>query len=137
MFRPIGLVALLTAVALSGCKSVPPPPQTWKFTGFALVERKCGGCHAVDMEHLSINSDAPPLRELYRRHPIDGLEEAFARGLKIGHYDMPRFKLEDDERAEVLSYLRLLDPCFRPSIDAEAMRHCIDTMPNPSPQPAR
>ena len=137
MTRPTAFAFVMLALGLSACTSMPPPPQSWRFAGYEVVQRKCGGCHAVDMEHLSINSDAPPLRDLYRRYPIDGLEEAFARGLKVGHYDMPRFKLEAEERAEVLTYLRLLDPCFRPSIDAEAMRHCIDTMPAAPVKPAQ
>ncbi len=129
MSRSLAIASVLAALALGACKSVPPPPQTWKYAGHDLVQRKCGGCHAVDLEHHSINSDAPPLRDLYKRYPIDGLDEAFARGLAVGHYDMPRFKLEPEERDQILSYLRSLDPCFRPSLDAEAMRHCIDTMP--------
>lgn len=136
MSKSLAIAAVLAALALAGCKSVPPPPQTWKHPGHELVQRKCGGCHAVDMEHYSINSDAPPLRDLFRRYPIVGLDEAFARGLVVGHYDMPRFTLPPDERAQILDYLKSLDPCMQPSPDGAIMQHCFAPTPqDPAKRP--
>lgn len=129
MPKLITAASALALMTLTACKSVPPPPQAWKFTGHELVQRKCGGCHAVDLEHVSANTDAPPLRDLFRRYPIEGLDEAFARGLVVGHYDMPQFKLLPEERAQILAYLRSLDPCARPSSDETAMRRCFEPMP--------
>lgn len=127
--RCAAVAAVFSAgLALSACKSMPPTPQAWRFSGHELVERKCGSCHAVDMADISPNADAPPLRDLFRRYPIDGLEEAFARGIEVGHYDMPRFKLEPAERGEILSYLKSLDPCAKPSSDEAEMRRCFAPM---------
>ncbi len=127
--RYVAIAAVVSAgLALSACRSVPPGPQTWKFSGHELVERKCGSCHAVDMADISPNVDARPLRDVLRRYPIDGLEDAFARGLEIGHYDMPRFTLVPAERGEILAYLKRLDACAKPSSDEAVMRRCFSPM---------
>jgi len=138
MIRTNVTVCLFAAgLALSACKSVPPPPQTWKYSGHELVERKCGGCHAVDMSDIGPNPDSPPLRDLFKRYPIDGLDEAFTKGLSVGHYDMPRFTVAPEERAEILSYLKSLNPCAKPSSDDIAMRRCFAPLPDAPASPVQ
>jgi cytochrome c len=42
---------------------------------------------------------------LARKYPIEGLAEALAEGLTVGHPDMPEFVFEPDEVGAILSYL--------------------------------
>ncbi len=48
---------------------------------------------------------APPLREVYLKYPIDQLEEGFAEGMGSRHRDMPQIQFSDDQVAAILNYL--------------------------------
>lgn len=117
-------VLLAAGFALPGCQSI-AVPQPRLHDARELVERKCGGCHAVDMADVSANIDAPPLRDLFKRYPVYALDEALRRGLRIGHYDMPQFTLTADETTAIVDYLKGLDPCAKPSSDDKEMRRCF------------
>jgi mono/diheme cytochrome c family protein len=80
------------------------------------------------MTGASRNALAPPLRDLFKRYPIYALDEAFARGLEVGHRGMPRFTFSSEERAAILSYIESLNPCARPSSDDAAMARCFEPM---------
>ena len=97
-------------------------------SGGQLAEQKCAGCHAIGETGASPNPRAPALRDLYRRYPVDGLREAFAQGMEVGHRDMPRFVLTPGEIDKLVDYLRSLNPCQRPSSDAAAMAKCFAPM---------
>jgi mono/diheme cytochrome c family protein len=115
-------------LTLAACASAPPPPPARSPSGRELVERRCQQCHAIDLADVSRNPAAPPLRDLFRRYPIDSLDSAFRNGLEVGHRDMPRFQLQPDEISALLDYLRNLDPCASPSADQAAMRRCFRPM---------
>jgi mono/diheme cytochrome c family protein len=70
--------------------------------GKALLEKTCGRCHATGKSPLS---QAPPLREVYLKYPIDQLEEGFAEGMGSRHRDMPQIQFSDDQVAAILNYL--------------------------------
>ena len=62
--------------------------------GEALLTRNCARCHATGTAGLSPHPEAPPFRTLSRRYPVEGLAEALAEGLFVGHPDMPQFAFE-------------------------------------------
>jgi len=128
MYRSLLLpAALLIALLNGGCvgAQMQPPPQ---YSGRGVAEHRCGACHAVAMTDASPNPLAPPLRDLFKRYPIYALDQAFQRGLEIGHQDMPRFTFAAEERAAIIAYLDSLNPCAQPSADDSAMARCFDPM---------
>lgn len=77
--------------------------------GEALARRRCSACHAVGPSDASSNPDAPPLRDLGDRYPVENLEEAFAEGIIVAHDGpMPPFVFEADEVRDLIAYLRKL-----------------------------
>ena len=52
--------------------------------------------------------EAPPLRTLHTRYPIDSLTEAFAEGIVTGHPQMPVFTFTIEEIDALLAYLESL-----------------------------
>ncbi len=73
--------------------------------GLAFVEKSCARCHAIGEHDASPLSIAPPLRDIANRYPLEGLEEAFAEGIVVGHPAMPEFELEPDEISDLIGYL--------------------------------
>jgi mono/diheme cytochrome c family protein len=76
--------------------------------GKRVVEANCTRCHATKRGTKSNHPDAPPFNTLFKRYPIDALEEAFAEGIYTGHPDMPVFKLTNVQINDVLAYLERL-----------------------------
>jgi cytochrome c len=74
--------------------------------GQALLTKNCARCHATGTSGLSPHPAAPPFRTLSRKYPIDGLQEALAEGLSVGHPDMPEFVFGSDDVGAILAYLR-------------------------------
>jgi mono/diheme cytochrome c family protein len=84
--------------------------------GKALLEANCGRCHAIGAEDVSPLPQAPPLREVYLKYPIDQLEEGFAEGMGSRHRDMPQIQFSDEQVAAILNYLGAItgvDPARR------------------------
>jgi mono/diheme cytochrome c family protein len=77
--------------------------------GKALVEANCARCHGVAPADKSAHPDAPPLRTLSRRYPLDALEEAFAEGISTGHPDMPEFIATPAQIGAIIAYIGSLD----------------------------
>ena len=73
--------------------------------GKALLEANCGRCHALGAKGESPLPQAPPLREVYLKYPIDQLEEGFAEGMGSRHRDMPQIQFSDEQVTAVLTYL--------------------------------
>jgi cytochrome c len=73
--------------------------------GKALLETNCGRCHSIDATGASPLPQAPPLREIYLKYPIDQLHEGFAEGMGSRHRDMPQIPFSDDQVAAILNYL--------------------------------
>jgi mono/diheme cytochrome c family protein len=82
--------------------------------GRMLAQRNCGGCHAVGKGGASPRTDAPPLRSLQARYPIEDLEEALAEGISVGHPDMPTIEFSPQQIADFQAYLRSLRPASAP-----------------------
>ena len=73
--------------------------------GKALLEKNCGRCHSLEATGASPLPQAPPLREVYLKYPIDQLEEGFAEGMGSRHRDMPQIQFSPDQVAAILNYL--------------------------------
>lgn len=73
--------------------------------GRKIAEANCSPCHAVSTHDVSNHPEAPPLRELSKRYPIDALEEAFVEGIYSGHPDMPQFEATEEQTMALLNYL--------------------------------
>lgn len=77
--------------------------------GQALVEARCSGCHAVGATGDSPYPAAPPLRALHMKYDVEGLAEAFAEGILVGHrgqQQMPEFVLAPEEIDDLIAYLK-------------------------------
>jgi mono/diheme cytochrome c family protein len=66
----------------------------------------CSRCHAIGRAGPSPHPAAPPFRTLSRRYPIEGLAEALAEGLSVGHPDMPEFVFDSQDVGAILAYLK-------------------------------
>jgi mono/diheme cytochrome c family protein len=77
--------------------------------GHALVKANCSGCHAVERADTSPMPDAPPLREVHQRYPVEHLAEALAEGLTTGHPDKPAFRFDAREVDDIIEYLKSLE----------------------------
>lgn len=77
--------------------------------GHALVQRDCGGCHAVEATGSSGFSPAPPFRTLHDRYPLDTLEEALAEGILSGHPAMPEYEYAPEQIADIIAWMKSLE----------------------------
>jgi mono/diheme cytochrome c family protein len=85
-------------------------------SGKTILEQNCGRCHSLAAEGASPLPQAPPLREVYLKYPIDQLEEGFAEGMGSKHRDMPQIQFSPEQVAAILSYLGSItgvDPATR------------------------
>lgn len=100
------IVALLLAAGLTAAAGNGPIGRPAE--GRVIAERNCGGCHATGKRGASHRPDAPPLRTLKDRYPIEDLEESLAEGISVGHPDMPKIEFTPQEIADFEAYLRSL-----------------------------
>ena len=77
--------------------------------GLVLARSHCSECHAIERVGQSPLSDAPPLRDLHKRYPVEHLEEAFAEGISTGHPTMPQFRFEPDQISDLIAFLQSLE----------------------------
>jgi mono/diheme cytochrome c family protein len=101
----IAMHAAVLAAMLAGAPPLQAQPDQAR--GKALLETRCGVCHAVD-EGKSRHSEAPPFREVAKRYAPEQLEEALGEGLSTGHPDMPEFKFAPPDISAIVAYLNLL-----------------------------
>ena len=99
------LVAIIAAVTMGHPVSAQDRAAPEK-RGEALLAKNCARCHAIGRTGASPHSQAPPFRTLSRKYPIEGLAEALAEGIFVGHPDMPEFVFEADEVGAILAYLK-------------------------------
>ena len=74
--------------------------------GAALVAQQCAMCHAVGRFDESLERQAPPLRTMSRRVPLDRLEQQLGTGLLGGHPIMPKFAFAARDVEAIMRYLR-------------------------------
>jgi len=98
------LFAVLAAWPVT-CPALAQDHSSTERRGEALLAKNCARCHAIGRTGASPHPSAPPFRTLSRKYPIEGLAEALAEGLSVGHPDMPEFVFEVDEVRAILDYL--------------------------------
>jgi len=99
----ISVVGLLIAVPALAQESGPPVQR-----GAALVTEHCAMCHAVGRTDVSLERQAPPLRDIGRRVPLARLSEQMAMGAFGGHPQMPRFNFSQREVNAIMRYLETI-----------------------------
>lgn len=103
------------AVSLAGCTGMgeaDDPEQADVARGRAFAEKNCSSCHAVGETGASPYAPAPPLRTIHTKYDVEGLAEAFAEGISVGHKgekQMPEFVLTPAEIDDLLAYLDSFD----------------------------
>ncbi|MGD9503161.1 MAG: cytochrome c [Methyloceanibacter sp.] len=111
--RVLALGAICLALGASGANATDAASE-----GRAILAAHCGRCHALDATGTSPLAQAPPLREVYLKYPIDQLEEGFAEGMGSRHRDMPQIPFSSEQVAAILAYLGSVtgvDPATRES----------------------
>ena len=107
------LPVLVAALALSGAASARTTegePVGSATRGAAVIQGNCDACHAVGASGTSPNPDAPPFREVARRYQDQRLDWELEAISEVGHYRMPKRVLTAGEIADVLTYIRSLQP---------------------------
>jgi len=104
LFRLLPALLATGAVAMSSVSAQQRTPSLKR--GEALLTKNCARCHATGTAGLSPHPAAPPFRTLARKYPIDGLQEALAEWLSVGHPDMPESVFEPEEIGAILAYLK-------------------------------
>lgn len=77
--------------------------------GAALARTHCAKCHAIDKTSPSPLAIALPFRELHKRYPVEGLEEALAEGVVTGHPTMPEFRFQAGQIGDFIAFLKTLE----------------------------
>jgi mono/diheme cytochrome c family protein len=96
-------VALVVAAAWPALAQDAGPPER---RGAAFLSEHCGMCHAVGLQDASMEPQAPALRRIGRRVPLERLEANLGAGLLGGHPAMPTFTFDPREVAAIMRYLR-------------------------------
>jgi cytochrome c len=99
------VLAILTVLGLAG-SAMAQGGGAPERRGEALLAKNCAKCHAIGRTGASPHPEAPPFRTLSRKYPIEGLAEALAEGISVGHPDMPEFVFDPDEIGAILAYLK-------------------------------
>jgi cytochrome c len=112
---PVGVSACCLLLVLAGPHAAAAGDAS---DGKSILAHHCGRCHAIEATGASPLPQAPPLREVYLRYPIEQLEEGFAEGMGSRHRDMPQIQLSGEQVAAILNYLGSItgvDPAQRPA----------------------
>ncbi len=116
-------IIALAGAALAACSSAPPdsgepstasPAESIDIAAEAIERGRrltltaCAGCHATGPAGASPLTEATPLREIVRRHPLERLEAGFAEGLVTAHPAMPAYVFRASEIDDLIAYLETL-----------------------------
>jgi len=99
----LGAAAVLFGAGASGPVTAAEKDLTDK--GEVLVRKNCGRCHAVGLEDVGPNPEAPPFRTLSSKYPIEDLAESLAEGIVSGHPEMPIFVFQPHDVDAIIAYL--------------------------------
>ncbi|MGI9412233.1 MAG: c-type cytochrome [Hyphomicrobiales bacterium] len=103
-------IAVVVVAAICGFAATGGASAGDASAGRAMAQKLCARCHAIGPVGDSPVPEAPPLRTLSAKYPIDSLAEAFAEGIVVGHPSMPEFKFEPDAIDALLAYLDSIQP---------------------------
>jgi mono/diheme cytochrome c family protein len=91
-----------TASSLSSAEESPAARRGWIF-----VRVHCARCHAIDKVSASPLATARPLHALHIKYPVADLQRPLAEGI---HPMTPVFRLTPSQLADVMAYLKTLEP---------------------------
>lgn len=102
---PYLVMGFCAAFPIAAAAQMTPSEQR----GMIFVRSNCGTCHATDKVSESPLKIAPPFRELHLRYPIESLQKALVEGIRTRHQNMPEFRLDVGQAADVIAYLKTLE----------------------------
>jgi mono/diheme cytochrome c family protein len=73
--------------------------------GKVILQSQCGRCHSIDKIGKSPLGTAPPLRDIFRRYPIERLEFELSEGAGSSHKEMPQIQFSTEQIDKILKYL--------------------------------
>ena len=76
--------------------------------GKAILQEKCGRCHAVEAVGDSPLKIAPPMRDIYTRFAPQELRAEIMHGMVSRHKEMPQIDFSEEDTAAILAYLYAL-----------------------------
>jgi cytochrome c len=76
--------------------------------GKAILQEKCGRCHAIEAVGESPLNKAPPMRDIYARFNPRELQAELSEGKVSKHKEMPQIAFSDEDVYAILSYLYAL-----------------------------
>ncbi|MBI3677442.1 MAG: cytochrome c [Proteobacteria bacterium] len=99
---------LVVAIASAGCThtGIANKDHDAVADGKLVAQNECSRCHAIDQEGANPRADAPLFRQILSRYRSDALEDELVEGIKLGHPDMPQFKLNPRAVDDLIAYLR-------------------------------
>lgn len=112
MKSSVGTISLMTCLAITLSLVAFPAqaqlePAAQRGQTFAKVH--CAQCHSIDKVSESPLRIAPPFRELLERYPADDLRAAFLEGIVTKHPTMPQYRLELDQAANLIAFIKALN----------------------------
>jgi mono/diheme cytochrome c family protein len=106
-----GVVAALATVVGAGIVAAllqSPAQAQAAQRGVVIARTYCVSCHSIDKLSPSPLKDAPPFRDLHKKYPVEGLQEALAEGIVTGHPSMPEFRFDPGQIADFIAFLNSL-----------------------------
>ena len=76
--------------------------------GKAILQEKCGRCHAVAAVGASPLRQAPPMRDIYARFLPRELQAELTEGMVSKHREMPQIEFSDEDVHAIMTYLYAL-----------------------------
>jgi mono/diheme cytochrome c family protein len=76
--------------------------------GKAILQEKCGRCHAIEAVGESPLKNAPPMRDIYGRFNPRELQAELSEGKVSRHKEMPQIDFSDEDVYAILAYLYAL-----------------------------
>jgi mono/diheme cytochrome c family protein len=73
--------------------------------GKAILQERCGRCHAVGEAGDSPLRIAPPMRDIYARYAPRELQQELLEGKVSGHREMPMIQFSHEDVDAILWYL--------------------------------
>lgn len=98
----VGLLVCLSATANAAT------PSQLRHRGKALLQEKCGRCHAIGPVGSSPLAQAPPMRTIYARFAPRELQAELREGMVSRHRAMPQIDFSDEDVDAILAYLYAL-----------------------------
>lgn len=104
-FRIRRALALLAFLAMCIGRALAADGAAAEIDGKALLRKNCGRCHSIEAAGESPLKQAPPLRDVYLKYPVEKLEFELAEGMGSRHRDMPQIQFSAEQVAGILTYL--------------------------------